>query len=150
MKKISRRYFVKTGFMGVITAFFSSPVKANPEQTYLPTPSETEGPFYPVYPQKDKDFDLTVKPWSGTGVTVDDSDTVNLEFDVPNWAKIDDYFKWNINIRSPTTGESGTVTAKVTIKVRSRSVENPLILRNLLQTRFPALFALLQSHPASQ
>jgi protocatechuate 3,4-dioxygenase beta subunit len=24
-----------------------------------PTPPETEGPFYPVYPQKDKDFDLT-------------------------------------------------------------------------------------------
>jgi protocatechuate 3,4-dioxygenase beta subunit len=24
-----------------------------------PTPRETEGPFYPLYPQKDKDFDLT-------------------------------------------------------------------------------------------
>ena len=28
-------------------------------QTRSPTPNEIEGPFYPLYPQKDKDFDLT-------------------------------------------------------------------------------------------
>lgn len=59
MKNISRRIFVKTGLVGAFTALFSNPVKSNPKQTFFPTPSETEGPFYPVYPQKDRDFDLT-------------------------------------------------------------------------------------------
>lgn len=59
MKNITRRLFVKAGFVSVFLAPFSSPAKSSPKQTYLPTPPETEGPFYPVYPQKDKDFDLT-------------------------------------------------------------------------------------------
>lgn len=51
---------------------------------------------------------------------------------------------------------SNTITIPVTVHVKykstkSKSIETaPLLLSNLLQMRFPALFALLQSHPAFQ
>lgn len=35
------------------------PLSAFASATKYSTPSEVEGPFYPVFPQKDKDFDLT-------------------------------------------------------------------------------------------
>lgn len=47
------------GFASAVSALYSGSVTSSPGQTYSPTPRETEGPFYPVYPQKDKDFDLT-------------------------------------------------------------------------------------------
>lgn len=58
MKKISRRNIVKLSMLGGIVSalgFRSSLGKV----LGIPTPSETEGPFYPVTDQKDKDADLT-------------------------------------------------------------------------------------------
>ena len=50
----SRRSFI-------ISILASFPVSVFAKSIYVskPTPSETEGPFYPVIVQKDKDFDLT-------------------------------------------------------------------------------------------
>jgi protocatechuate 3,4-dioxygenase beta subunit len=59
MKSISRRSFLKFGLFGGFTATLHGRVSSADAGTYQPTPSEVEGPFYPVYPQKDKDFDLT-------------------------------------------------------------------------------------------
>lgn len=60
MTDSSRRSFIGygialvTGLMSGITRAASSEIKA-----LMPTPAETEGPFYPVVAQKDRDFDLT-------------------------------------------------------------------------------------------
>ncbi len=51
----NRRRFIKTSIYGSFIALFS---KNSLAKTI--TPSEVEGPFYPVTPQKDKDFDLTI------------------------------------------------------------------------------------------
>ena len=50
----SRRSFLLGMLAGLPLAIFSRVLRAG-----QPTPPETEGPFYPLYPQKDKDFDLT-------------------------------------------------------------------------------------------
>ena len=52
---ISRRSAIVTGILG------GAGMIALPQLSSAigPTPPETEGPFYPVRPQKDKDFDLT-------------------------------------------------------------------------------------------
>jgi protocatechuate 3,4-dioxygenase beta subunit len=56
-----RRNFIRyagaiaAGFLSGITRAAPSEIKA----LLVPTPSETEGPFYPVMAQKDLDFDLT-------------------------------------------------------------------------------------------
>lgn len=51
----SRRKLLKAGLVGSV---LSSTGLAR-ASTLHPTPSEIEGPFYPVIQQKDKDFDLT-------------------------------------------------------------------------------------------
>jgi protocatechuate 3,4-dioxygenase, beta subunit len=54
MAKTDRRTFIKYGVASVVAGLFSSSAYAS-----TPTPSENEGPFYPVSAQKDKDLDLT-------------------------------------------------------------------------------------------
>jgi len=54
MMKISRRRFIVA-----TTAASLTPFSAQGEQSITATPSEVEGPFYPVRAQKDRDFDLT-------------------------------------------------------------------------------------------
>lgn len=56
--KQSRRSFVKASVLGGVAAVFSRTTIAS-AAGYRLTPSEVEGPFYPLLPQKDRDFDLT-------------------------------------------------------------------------------------------
>lgn len=59
MAKQQRRKFI-IQFILALGANLPIPfVKANKKPALLPTPSEAEGPFYPVHTQSDKDFDLT-------------------------------------------------------------------------------------------
>ena len=58
MKTSSRRTFLKTSFTGWLLGL-SLFAKGNISPKLNPTPPETAGPFYPITPQKDKDFDLT-------------------------------------------------------------------------------------------
>ena len=53
--KPNRRRFLKTGIAGSMGAAAGMASGG----THPPTPSQTEGPFYPIQAQKDKDFDLT-------------------------------------------------------------------------------------------
>lgn len=55
----SRRLFIKATVLGGVAAAFSRTAQVSATSGYNPTPSETEGPFYPLMPQQDKDFDLT-------------------------------------------------------------------------------------------
>lgn len=58
MKRLSRRKFIKLGITGGVVGALTP--KGSAAKTLLPpTPPETEGPFYPVTSQDDKDFDLT-------------------------------------------------------------------------------------------
>lgn len=59
MSDASRRTFVKAGMVGGLAAVLSELTRAAGSTVHLPTPTEIEGPFYPITPQKDKDFDLT-------------------------------------------------------------------------------------------
>ena len=59
MSDASRRTFIKAGMVGGLTAALSELTRAADSTVTLPTPTEIEGPFYPITPQKDKDFDLT-------------------------------------------------------------------------------------------
>lgn len=59
MSDESRRSFIKAGMVGGLAAAVSELAQAADSTGYLPTPTEIEGPFYPITPQKDKDFDLT-------------------------------------------------------------------------------------------
>ncbi len=59
MSDTSRRAFVKAGMVGGFAAALSGLARAADATVHLPTPGEIEGPFYPITPQKDKDFDLT-------------------------------------------------------------------------------------------
>ena len=56
MQPIDRRNALKTTLLGTAAGLFSS---IQSEAKIRPTPTEIEGPFYPVTKQKDKDFDLT-------------------------------------------------------------------------------------------
>ena len=58
-KKLNRRNFFKYWLFG--SALSLLPVESKSSQSNLlnPTPKEIKGPFYPVFAQKDKDFDLT-------------------------------------------------------------------------------------------
>jgi len=49
----NRRLFVKAASLGGLLALNSKAA------SQIATPKQTEGPFYPIYEQKDKDFDLT-------------------------------------------------------------------------------------------
>ncbi|MCX7552751.1 protocatechuate 3,4-dioxygenase [Marinicella sp. S1101] len=54
MKKTNRRHFIKQGVASTaLAAITGSALSAQA------TPSQTAGPFYPITPQKDQDFDLT-------------------------------------------------------------------------------------------
>lgn len=57
MKSLPRRKLLRLGMIGIAGAFTAEGSLA--KALLLPTPPETEGPFYPVTPQDDKDFDLT-------------------------------------------------------------------------------------------
>jgi protocatechuate 3,4-dioxygenase, beta subunit len=56
---LDRRKFLRHGIIGGAAALLASSAYAKVLSTLIPTPPETEGPFYPVIAQKDKDFDLT-------------------------------------------------------------------------------------------
>ncbi|WP_281556906.1 protocatechuate 3,4-dioxygenase [Thalassomonas sp. RHCl1] len=51
---MKRRAFIKSGVLGTVAGVFTSTTQAK-----MTTPSEVEGPFYPITPQKDQDADLT-------------------------------------------------------------------------------------------
>lgn len=53
MPKIDRRYFLRGSLAGAASLL------AEPVLALSPTPSEVKGPFYPIWVQKDKNFDLT-------------------------------------------------------------------------------------------
>lgn len=59
MKRQSRRRFLKAGLVGGAVGGYGVMAQAGLLPKLGPTPSEIEGPFYPITPQKDKDFDLT-------------------------------------------------------------------------------------------
>ncbi len=58
--KQSRRSFIKGGIAGAISGAGLPLYGSEASESLPPTPNETEGPFYPVQAQKDKDFDLTL------------------------------------------------------------------------------------------
>ena len=58
MKLKSRRAFLKSSLLGGILGYGVA-ARADYLPSLTPTPSEIKGPFYPITPQKDKDFDLT-------------------------------------------------------------------------------------------
>ncbi|MFV1984931.1 MAG: protocatechuate 3,4-dioxygenase [Thiohalomonadales bacterium] len=67
MKKISRRKFIGSGLIFNLANLF--PVSILGATKYVATPSEIEGPFYPLVAQQDKDFDLTkIEGRSGTAL----------------------------------------------------------------------------------
>ncbi len=55
MKTVKRRSFIKKGLMGGAATVLTPTVLA----AGAVTPDEIEGPFYPITPQQDQDFDLT-------------------------------------------------------------------------------------------
>lgn len=59
MKTISRRRMVKLSMLGSIASVLSFSSSFGKVLAIMPTPGETEGPFYPVKDQQDKDADLT-------------------------------------------------------------------------------------------
>ena len=58
MKKISRRKLIQLSLLGSVISVLGSRSFAK-ALALIPTPDETEGPFYPVKDQNDKDADLT-------------------------------------------------------------------------------------------
>jgi len=58
MKTLSRRKILKLSALSGLAALFSKHSLAQ-MAALMPTPSETQGPFYPVHEQRDKDDDLT-------------------------------------------------------------------------------------------
>ena len=54
MNIFNRRKFLKASFLGAFLGYY-----AKDGMALSATPPETKGPFYPITPQKDKDFDLT-------------------------------------------------------------------------------------------
>ena len=58
MVKSTRREFLKVGLIASVLGGTAKLVGADYLPKLYPTPGETEGPFYPVTPQKDRDFDL--------------------------------------------------------------------------------------------
>jgi len=58
MKNSSRRTFLKTSLIGGVLGY-GAVARGDYLPKLIPTPPEIKGPFYPITPQKDKDFDLT-------------------------------------------------------------------------------------------
>lgn len=66
---MKRRHFLKNTILGAFSGLLAGSARAN-----MTTPSEMEGPFYPITPQKDKDADLTRiagKPGIAKGEIID-------------------------------------------------------------------------------
>lgn len=59
MKKYSRRELLQLSLISSVTGILGMSGSLAKALALMPTPSETEGPFYPVINQKDKDADLT-------------------------------------------------------------------------------------------
>ncbi|OQW41292.1 MAG: protocatechuate 3,4-dioxygenase [Proteobacteria bacterium SG_bin4] len=59
MKKYSRRKLLQLSLMSSVAGILGVGSRFAKALALMPTPSETEGPFYPVINQKDKDADLT-------------------------------------------------------------------------------------------
>ena len=59
MKIISRRKLIQLSLLGGIASALGSRSSFGKVLALMPTPNETEGPFYPVKDQNDKDADLT-------------------------------------------------------------------------------------------
>ena len=57
--RISRRSLMKIGFSAGLLPLSNIACSSNTVKTDLWTPKQTEGPFYPVHEQMDKDVDLT-------------------------------------------------------------------------------------------
>lgn len=56
---MDRRRFLKGGLFFGASGLLATSAFSSYGQKLSPTPPETEGPFYPLFAQKDKDFDLT-------------------------------------------------------------------------------------------
>ncbi|MDH3976529.1 MAG: protocatechuate 3,4-dioxygenase [Deltaproteobacteria bacterium] len=56
---MNRRRFLKAGLIIGASGLLVNRAFSKNRQKFSPTPPETEGPFYPLLAQKDKDFDLT-------------------------------------------------------------------------------------------
>jgi len=59
MLQQTRRGFLKAGIFGGFIGWIANTKAGSDLSKLFPTPPEVEGPFYPITPQKDKDFDLT-------------------------------------------------------------------------------------------
>ena len=59
MKKYTRRKLLQLSLISSVASILGMRVGIAKALALIPTPSETEGPFYPVTNQKDKDADLT-------------------------------------------------------------------------------------------
>lgn len=59
MKKYSRRKLLQLSLMSSVVGILGVGSRFAKALALMPTPSETEGPFYPLINQKDKDADLT-------------------------------------------------------------------------------------------
>ncbi len=59
MKKISRRKMIQFGVLSGLASALGINGSFAKASVLIPTPNETEGPFYPVKDQQDKDADLT-------------------------------------------------------------------------------------------
>ncbi|MDE2388111.1 MAG: protocatechuate 3,4-dioxygenase [Betaproteobacteria bacterium] len=59
MKNISRRKMIQFGVLSGLAGALGVNGSLAKALALMPTPSETEGPFYPVQDQQDKDADLT-------------------------------------------------------------------------------------------
>lgn len=59
MKTISRRKLIQLSLLGGIASALGSRSSFGKVLALMPTPDETEGPFYPAKDQNDKDADLT-------------------------------------------------------------------------------------------
>lgn len=59
MKTISRRNIIKLSMLSSVASTLGFSSSFGKVLAMMPTPSETEGPFYPVKEQQDKDADLT-------------------------------------------------------------------------------------------
>jgi protocatechuate 3,4-dioxygenase beta subunit len=57
--KMKRRNFIKVGAVGALGITSQAMGHGESLKINRPTPTEGEGPFYPVVARKDKDFDLT-------------------------------------------------------------------------------------------
>src|SRR4051794_17772965 len=58
-RRQSRRRFITNTTLGAASIVAMAPVAEAALSCGMPTPAQTEGPFYPIHDQVDKDNDLT-------------------------------------------------------------------------------------------